>query len=271
MVSVATLRGLWQRSLIAWPDGRRDTTTAVKWLQGPSLYADLRQPADRPDFNGIGCLDEIDHARLSWLARQEGFAGELTFDGTCFEWSRAMDFQPKSPYSDCGFLAFEGDVLVETGRDLPYIEHWHRGPDATSPSSAVRLAETGSGRIGFLVRSGEMFMFARNRAQPLPEADSLEALVEAAPTMTQARDYLDCELSFGIIGADGWIITASSLPYREGMGLAPVTGHCGALLLTADVAHDGKTITREWQIETLQGVLTDLVDFSALRPTALAR
>ncbi|PWR25658.1 hypothetical protein DKG74_01460 [Zavarzinia aquatilis] len=271
VVSVATLRGLWQRSLIAWPDGLRDTTTSVYWLQGPSFYADLRQPAGRPDLSGIRCLDDLDREGLMWLAGQEGFAGELTFDGTCFEWARALDFQPKSPYSDCGFLHFEGDVLVERGRDVAYVEHWHRGPEATLPSCAVRLTEAGGRRAAFLVRAGDQFMFARDRATPLPEADSLADIVKAAPDMAHARDLLDCELSFGHVGDDGWLITRSSLPYREGMGLAPVTGHGGALLLTADVARDGTPISREWQIEALQGVLTDLVDFSALRPTALAR
>jgi hypothetical protein len=33
---ITGLRGLWTRSLIAWPDGRRDTTTQV---QAPSVTA----------------------------------------------------------------------------------------------------------------------------------------------------------------------------------------------------------------------------------------
>jgi hypothetical protein len=53
---LTALRGLWTRSLIAWPDGRRDTTTSVRWLQGPEIYIDLRQPANRPDFSGVGAL-----------------------------------------------------------------------------------------------------------------------------------------------------------------------------------------------------------------------
>jgi hypothetical protein len=34
MPAVAELRGLWQRSLIVLPDGGRDATTEVRWLQG---------------------------------------------------------------------------------------------------------------------------------------------------------------------------------------------------------------------------------------------
>ena len=51
--SLETMPGLWRRSLIAWPDGRRDTTSFVNWLQGPGLYLDLRQPEGRPDFSGM--------------------------------------------------------------------------------------------------------------------------------------------------------------------------------------------------------------------------
>jgi hypothetical protein len=46
----ASLAGLWTRSLIILPDGTGDATSVVSWLQGLSLYADLRIPAGRPDF-----------------------------------------------------------------------------------------------------------------------------------------------------------------------------------------------------------------------------
>ena len=51
--TIAALAGLWRRSLIMWPDGRRDTTTWVNWLQGGKSYIDLRQPRGRPDFSGV--------------------------------------------------------------------------------------------------------------------------------------------------------------------------------------------------------------------------
>ncbi|MFA5122035.1 hypothetical protein [Zavarzinia sp.] len=268
MLSVATLRGLWQRSLIAWPDGRRDETTAVWWLQGPGLYIDLRQPAGRPDFAAVHCLDDLDREQARWLAGQEGFAGELTFDGRHFTWARDLDVQPVSPYSDAGSLRFENDVLVEEGRDVAYVEHWHRGPEAVQPCSAARLACAEDGRAGFVVRCGERFMYARARTAALPAGGDLAALVAAAPTAADARDLIDCEISIGRIGPAGWTIEHSSLPYREGAGLGPVTGGCGAQLLTRDIARNGREITRAWRIEALQGALTDLVDFSCLRRTA---
>ena len=73
--TLETLTGLWTRSLIAWPDGRRDTSTQVRWLQGPGFYADLRQPDVAPDFSGVRCLADVTDTQLSWIATQEAFAG----------------------------------------------------------------------------------------------------------------------------------------------------------------------------------------------------
>ncbi|MCF4164365.1 hypothetical protein L2U69_01725 [Zavarzinia compransoris] len=270
MLSVATVRGLWQRSLIVWPDGARDGTTDVRWLQGPSFYIDLRRPAGRPDFAAVSCLDDLDRDQVLWLAGQEGFAGELVFDGRCFEWRREFDLQPVTPYSDAGFLRFDGDVLVEEGRDVAYVEHWHRDKEATLPAAAARLIGA-DGRIGFIVRVGDRFMFARDRGVPLGAGETLGDLVADAGDMAAALALIDCEISYGTIDESGWTIGHSSLPFREGARLAPVTAHGGAGLVTTGVAADGGRADHVWRIETLQGVLTDLVDFTALRPTTLAR
>jgi hypothetical protein len=42
MPSMADLRDLWQRSMIARPDGRRETRTELRRLQGLCAYADAR-------------------------------------------------------------------------------------------------------------------------------------------------------------------------------------------------------------------------------------
>jgi hypothetical protein len=59
---------------MTWPNGRRDTTTWVNWLQGPSFYVDLRQPSGRPDFREATSLDQLSRPQIEWLATQEGFA-----------------------------------------------------------------------------------------------------------------------------------------------------------------------------------------------------
>jgi hypothetical protein len=218
---LADLPGLWQRSLIRWPDGRSDTTTVVHWLQGPSLYIDLRQPAGRPDFAGVREDADLDAARLGWLAMQEGFAGRLRHDDGWFEWGREIDLQPQAIYSDCGRLWYEDDRMVEEGRDIKYIEHWHARGEGAAQAAALRLAADDDGRAGFLVRAGDLFMFARDRALALPALASLAECVAAAPDHATARALVDCEISFGRVRPEGFAIVHSSLPWRERTLLAP--------------------------------------------------
>jgi hypothetical protein len=215
------LPGLWQRSLIRWPDGRLDTTTTVHWLQGPGFYIDLRQPAARPDFSAVSALEDVDDAQLAWLVRQEGFAGRLVFADGWFEWGREIDLQPLAVYSDCGRLWYEGDHVVEEGRDIKYIEHWHpRHVGDPSRCAAARLRDA-DGRAGYLVRSGNLFMLARDRAVALPPLGDLAACVAAAPDRAAALACVDCEISFGTVTARGCRIEHSSLPWREGALFVP--------------------------------------------------
>jgi hypothetical protein len=216
--SLTNLPGLWTRSLIAWPDGRCDVTTAVHWLQGPSLYIDLRQPAARPDFSATRALADVTDEQLAWLVRQEGFAGRLRHEDGCFEWGREIDFQPQAIYSDCGQLRFEADYMVEVGRDIPYIEHWHRSAigDVTR-CVALRLRDATDGRAVSLVRTGNAFMLAADRGIGLPNLPDLAACVAAASDRDAQLALVDCELSFGSVGAHAWRIERSSLPWREGL------------------------------------------------------
>jgi hypothetical protein len=216
---VADLQGLWRRSLIAWPGrGANDTTTSVRWLQGPRAYIDLRQPAPIPDFSHARTLEDLTYDDCVWLARQEGFAGYLGFDGVHFEWIREIDFQPPSQGPDAGSLEWEGDILIETGRDADYIEHWHRDSAIpTTPAESIDLQGPAHKTRAALLRVGPHFMYARARATSLEKGyGSLAEYVAAAPDLTHARELIDCEVSFGRADASGLRITASTLPYRIG-------------------------------------------------------
>jgi len=114
---IRDLIGLWQRSLVVWPDGTRDTTTCVRWLQGREMFVDLRQPASLPDFRHALSIDDLSMRDCACLATQQGFAGRLRFDGRHFEWARQIDFQPESRLADAGSLECQPDVLVERGRE----------------------------------------------------------------------------------------------------------------------------------------------------------
>jgi hypothetical protein len=249
VVEISDTFGLWERSLIAWPDGRRDTTTYAGWLQGPALFADLRQPTGAPSFEGVVCLNDLGPAHFGWLARQEGFAGRFVRADAAFEWLRMVDFQSTSGDSDAGFLVFDDEVLVETGRDVPYVEHWHRATRDVAPLFAVRLQERG-GRQGFIVRAGSIFMYVRDRAEPLPFKASLADVVGSSPP-DKARALLDCEISQGRIESGAWIIERSSLPYRTGQDLAVSFSADRTSIAVADQASDGTAFTRHWAIVDL--------------------
>jgi len=255
---IADLRGLWRRALIAWPDGRRDETTQVWWLQGALTYVDLRQPSGAPDFADVRGLADLSENHCAWLAVQEGFAGRLGFDGAHFEWARAIDFQPRSLQADAGSLEWEHDLLVETGRDVAYVEHWRRdGTGASLPAAAVSLTAADGGQTqAALLRVGAAFMFARDRAVSLPPHRTLAECVAEASTLDAAQALVDCEISFGQVTAKEFQITASTLPYRVGDRLGQ--RRSGAALTILDRDADGRTIRRRWDIVEREGDLTHL-------------
>lgn len=258
--TIAGLSGLWRRSLLAWPDGRRDTTTWVRWLQGPSFYIDLRQPAGRGDFAGIGGLDQLDLPQIVWLAGQEGFAGELLYEDGFFEWRREVDFQLTTTYSDQGSLCFVDGIMIEQGKDIRYTEHWHRAGDAGPPVCAMRLEDATNGCRGFIIRLGGDFMYARGRNVSAPAGLTLLECVAAAPSAVVARDLIDCEISFGEVTPQGWRIDQSSLPFREGRYLDPhLPVGRSTSVVAADIDRDGRPMERRWTILDLQGQLGDFL------------
>ncbi|MFN8074069.1 MAG: hypothetical protein U0Q15_01455 [Kineosporiaceae bacterium] len=136
---VIPVLGPLRRSLIVRADGTRDTTTAVTWLQGPTLYVDLRLPAGDP------------HAVI------EGFAGRFTVDGDRALWTRAIDVHPAGPDPDEGRLYPHPDlpgVLVEDGVHDPYVEHWHLPHATPAPPAGALVAVDDAGHLAVVVRVG---------------------------------------------------------------------------------------------------------------------
>lgn len=213
---MTALAGLWTRSLLRAP-GVEDISTQVAWLQGPSLFVDLRQPPQRTDFAHVRRLADLTPEDCRVLARQQGFAGVFTQQDGVFWWHREIDYQPATVQPDAGALLWEGETLVETGHFADYREHWHRAPNVpATPSGALRLRRLEDGRAGILVWGGEVFMFARARAVALSGRSLADAVAQATPE--QARALVDCEISQGTTAE--WRITRSSLPFREGAVLS---------------------------------------------------
>jgi len=262
MITVDSLTGLWRRSLLVTADGERDETTNVAWLQARPHYVDLRQPDAMPDFSHLGGLNDLSVADCRWLATQQGFAGFFRKLDDCFEWVRLLDFCPPGPVKDIGRLYWDGDVLVEEGRDIPYLEHWHRDPQRpVAPTASLLLVAPSGEAQGMLVRAGADFMYARGRAAPLPPGADLAALVAAAPDLEAARHLLDCEISQGVVEAGTWRITRSTLPYRAGDDLAPRLTPDG--ISVADRAASGAACRTLWRSLESCGDTSVFFDVSA--------
>jgi hypothetical protein len=193
----ARYRGIWRRSLLATPE-MRDTTTTVYWMQAPNWHADIRIPAGRPDFSGVASLDACSAAQRAWLATQQGFAGitRVTRDlaGEVCTWQRRIDLQPPQPAPDEGWMRFEPDRLVETGKHASYLEHWHRLP-GTSERMAVLRADGGDP-----ARAAEMLFLAGGYAMHLRLAHG-----GAGPVIAFCRRT-----------ADGYLILHATEPWLEG-------------------------------------------------------
>lgn len=252
-LEVATLGGLWRRSLIVGADGRRDTDSWVRWLQGPGDYVDLRQPAGRPSFSGVRCLRDLTLRQLDWLAGQNGFAGRLLVEDGIFEWRRDIDFQPPGPTLDRGTLDRCEDMMIETGHHSPYIEHWHPDIGPAPPFYAMRLWDPEAGCAAQIVRVGDNFAYARGRAGGLPGLPDLHACIAGAGSLSQAQDLADCEISFGSVSACGWIVERSTLPFKEGVRLLASPIGNRDRVVTLDLDARGHDTTRLWQVTALEG------------------
>lgn len=250
--------GVWQRRSLESAAGI-DTSTRVYWLQTPLLHADIRVPAERPDFSGKHGLQDLTFDELRQLAHQQGFAGVTRVEGDTCEWYRHIDYQPPTGGRDIGRMAFDADRIVEDGLESSYREIWQRLPDNTDASIALRFLEQPAPgglavpRKGYLVTSGDYFIFARDRAATLPKAASLAVLLEA-PNL--ARDQiigmLDFEISFGRRqgGRAPWEIQLSTLPFREGRALFSEAEWAGIVQQGGNVMQLYATphgiVTRRW-------------------------
>lgn len=225
------LCGLWRRVVLETPDAPPDSTTRVWWLQTPTLYVDLRVPAERKGVTSRTTLDAATNADLAALALQAGFAGQTWLDDALCRWRRDIDYQPPTGVPDEGRLRIDDGWIVEDGVHASYREVWQREDDSTGDWIARRWTErdgTTDARICFLVAGGAWFLFARARSGPaLEQAPSLSELLARSAADRAARiALLDFEISLGRRDAGTaprtWRIDVSTLPHREGEALGPV-------------------------------------------------
>jgi hypothetical protein len=218
----------------------------------------------------VRALSDLSIEQCAWLAMQQGFAGYLGFDGRYFDWNRSIDYQPRAPQADAGSLRWQGDTLVETGRDIAYIEHWHRDALApTQPAGAISLREVHGGATAALLRVGPVFMYARDRAVMPAAHRTLAQCIAGAATLRHAQQFVDCEISFGNALRAGFHITASTLPYRIGAALHH--HFTGERMTTMDRAANGAALARQWEITHSEGDLDALAAADPGSATGVAR
>lgn len=249
--------GMWQRLLLSRPGEPVDTLVRTEWLQGPALYADLRQPPAVHRTITATCLADLQPEDARLLACQEGFAGRFEVIGDVAEWHRSIDFQAAAPLGDRGRLVREDGLIIEYGVEADYIEYWQLEPQAAdTPSASARFISEADGRAVILVQHGCRFAYARDRGQTLPAGASLGALL-CDTDATEAQALVDCEVSFGTVTADGWRIERSTLPWREGaILLLPDAGIAAARLTVADVNAQGQPMDRELRLVELYGTFS---------------
>jgi isopenicillin N synthase-like dioxygenase len=242
--------GLWRRLLISVPGMPVDTLTRVDWLQGPSLFVDLRQPVELRTPIAAKCLNELTREECLLLARQEGFAGQFHLAGDEAEWLREIDYQPCG-LGDCGRLEDHGDLLIEHGLEADYIEYWQRETD-TDSTWATRLRPSDDGDAALLLRCGNRFGYARGGSGP---ARMVLAQRVADLDLEEARRLLDCEISIGTVTAQGWQIERSTLPWRVGATLLPAeTDLSNGDMAVWDLDAKGQAFTRRFELHDAEGL-----------------
>jgi isopenicillin N synthase-like dioxygenase len=252
-VGIEELSGSWRRLMLSLPGHCVNTLTEVEWLQAGPLYIDLRQATALAGRIGASCLAEVSPEDALLLATQEAFAGEFVLTRTEGEWLREIDFRPSASIRDCGLLEAHGNLLIEQGIENDYIEHWQRqGIGASGTEWSARfLTEDGAPVI--VVRHGNRFGYARDRAAPLGSGSTLAELVSDT-SLDVSRAVIDCEVSLGTVTDEGWRIERSSLPWRQGAVLvesaAALAGH---VLTIADSDEWGNPRQRSLRLQELHG------------------
>lgn len=218
VAAVTVPTGAWQRDWIRRHGGALDARIAVRYVQTPSVFGDLRIPGDRPDVSPAASFAELSEDQLAALARQDGFAGVTTVDGADATWHHEIDFQPAGEGADIGRIEPAGDGrMFEHALDDSYVESWS-ALDRGDGFLAVRVER--AGRVDQLLAvAGEHFVYARARAVALPPGDSLaELIARTHPPRDTLIAYLDCEISYGT--TRGWQIERSTLPWQQGKRFA---------------------------------------------------
>ena len=215
--------GAWKREWMRPRGGTACETSIVRDLQTPSVFGSVRIALDRPAFVGANSFADLDDAQLAVLLTQRGgFAGTASFVGenatSIATWNHEIDFQPRNGIDAARLTQTGPTTVLEESLDGTFDELWQSVPGGDGNCLGLKI--TRAGRVErMLTVVGDHFVYARNRARDLPDAQSLTELVATThATRAQIIEMLDCELSYGLVrsGRVAWEVRLSTLPWREG-------------------------------------------------------
>jgi hypothetical protein len=223
------LSGAWKRFWIRdGDDGPTRSSVIVRNIQTPTLFGDVRVPDTRPSYSGATSLHDLSDAQLATLYDQQGFSGFTTVaPGHITTWHHEIDYQPPDGSTDIGRIELsEGRNMFEHGVEASYLEHWwylESGGGSFFGFRVTRARPDGTTRTeAILSVAGDHFIYARNRKDDLPNANSLRDLIKSSGAgREQIIEILDCEVSHGFVegGTFPWQIQLSTLPFKQGRTL----------------------------------------------------
>jgi hypothetical protein len=217
--------GCWRRAWILFSDGTRDDTTNVVWLQTESSMVDVRIAGDRPVMSARG-LHECSVDELRMIASADASSGftecaepVVGADGlraataTWHTRGHGVNFQPVSAFPEPGLMSWndDGTVMMERAPSGAYVEEWRLVPGSRDPLAVTHIDDE------TIYRAGTVVVFVRDRRVAVPRtARLLELLDEYETDRSIVEALLDCEFSVAEHNGAEWVITASTLPWREG-------------------------------------------------------
>ncbi len=263
--------GCFKRRSITFFNGESDDSTLVIWLQSRGLTCDLRLAAERPRPSSREALADLPLVELRRLAEAEGGVSPTRLEpdavsgvelsGTMY-WPDWTAFQVHAKWPEPGNLRRVGDCLIEYAPSGAYVEDWRLQSSEAGPLVGLSLLEErdqASGELlhrgGGLVIAGEHALFVRGRAGVLPAAARLSELVERAAREPELLDTLfGFDASYARRDAAGrYVVSASTLPWREGQPLLALGGFAVRDGLVVQRAREnGRAIERRFQIDTLE-------------------
>lgn len=143
--------------------------------------------------------DGLRHATAAWHTRGHG-----------------VNFQPVSAFPEPGEMSWneDGTVMFERAPSGAYREEWRLVPGSREPLTVSPIDEA------LVYRAGGTAVLVRDRGVAIPRQTRLpELLREYHEDRPMIEALLNCEFSVAERCGNQWLVTISTLPWKEGKAL----------------------------------------------------